>query len=165
VNDGIIHLLILPLQAVGWKVCPTAVKSIKEFIMTVSYGDGRLVLIFKNFVIKIPKNIRGIAQSMAEIMLWKKYHHRLLCPILGNIWFIIIMRRAEFRKIPVSTLEKHFLKIQKDIKELRYRKSYHGDFRYDNNWGKIDNRYVMVDYGLTRDVARNYEYNDYPTAV
>jgi len=129
-------------------------------------GVSRIVLEFKNFVIKIPNFtyswyhfIWGICSNIEENQCWKwnsgKYEKgksHLLCPVKWCSYggWILIMQKAnikrheiEVRNLPLSTIPPEEETI------IRYKEwieaGFGGDDKCDN-YGYIEDRLVKIDY-------------------
>ena len=115
--------------------------------MLILQGDTRIVLITKQYAIKIPKfqnkNFYGIIYTMLtgwianrNEFLWHKSNiHNFFCPVKLSILFsfIIIMEKA----IPIN--KKEF----KNIKKFNF-----GGYEHKiSSYGKINGKIVIVDYG------------------
>ncbi len=116
-------------------------------------GGSRLVILTKNYAIKIPKFtytwehfIKGILSNLREIKLYKLIlkgdKHWIdvaeyFAPIVWSSWggFIVVMIRADTSKVKT----KDILLLQKMLKYLV------NDLT-DDNIGKINNKVVCIDY-------------------
>lgn len=117
----------------------------------VTIGVTRLVILTKNHAIKIPKPkiwnhfLRGLLANMEENLIWQianikdsvlADHKQYLCPVIWCSWggWILIMKRAD---------ELQPTEIFEPIEKL---KVLCGDHK-PANYGKIDGKLVILDYG------------------
>lgn len=112
----------------------------------------RVVLIFKNRVIKIPISLRGYLQCLQESYIWDKYKHLNL---LGELyWFkygMICMKRYKPTKY-VYHLE--VFKIKNKIEELNITMC---DLYKKDNWGvDEDGKRFLIDYGINEEISKMY---------
>jgi len=128
----------------------------------ITHGITRLVILTDKYAIKIPKPrvwnhfLRGLLASMEERLIWEiaciddKVNNHLwdckehLCPVVWCSWggWILVMKRAE-----ELDPDEHWEKIQV-LEKLC------GDHKRDN-YGKIDGKLVMFDYGESSGFAHN----------
>lgn len=129
-------------------------------------GSGRRVYDLDNgYVVKVAKNPRGIAQNKVEYDIASKSNTNIFSRVLtvSEDYQYLIMERAErirniyyvmnYYKVK-NTRELYHLKELQDISE-----NYNlvlKDLGRASNWGQINNRPVIVDYGFTREVRRKY---------
>lgn len=109
-------------------------------------GCTRLVIEFRNFVVKVPNFtyswlhfLCGLVANINEARTWK-WHERkdLLCPILWASWggWFLVMRKVRVLTIDeyaAANLEDHFTHFPGDNKA--------------NSYGYLDNKIVKIDYG------------------
>lgn len=136
--------------------------------MTVNQrGITRIVFVFKNFVVKIPRFtyswehfLKGLIANMHEGKTWKyckysKQDRKLLCPVIWHSWggWILIMKRADVKRHMEEVYALPPLPEGTDSeKELqaRYKKwideGFGGDDKCDS-YGYIGNNLVKIDYG------------------
>ena len=114
----------------------------------------RLVILFKNFVIKIPLETKGMLQGINEKIIWNKYKDKaplaeLKCMFLG---IVIQKRYTEVDYIPMEEVDK----IKSTIEEFRFE---NGDLWNYENWG-LDKKgnYILLDYGNSEYVAGLYKH-------
>ena len=113
----------------------------------------RLVILFKNFVIKIPLERKGILQGINEKIIWKKYKDKaplaeLKCGCLG---IVIQKRYKHVDYIPMEEVDK----IKSTIEEFRFK---NGDLWNYENWGMDEQgNYILLDYGNSKYVASLYK--------
>lgn len=129
-------------------------------------GSGRKVFDLDNgFVIKVAKNRRGIAQNKVEYQISSMDTSDLFAkiPQISDDSFMLIMEKAE-RINNISEVWKYFnvksnqelfqLDVLKDI-SIKYNLLF-ADLRRPINWGIVDGRPVIIDYGFTQEVKRKY---------
>lgn len=122
--------------------------------MQIKKGTTRTVILIGSYAIKIPRFwhkfpshrwkifLRGILANIDENFWWKcAFQKEKLCPVLWKspLGFILIMRRAA----PLKEEEYDKEKLENDFKLLPL----------DNkliNFGKIENRIVLIDYADSR---------------
>ncbi|MFA6941679.1 MAG: hypothetical protein WCQ54_12000 [Clostridiaceae bacterium] len=125
-------------------------------------GEGisrKVFAIDDNYVIKIAKNRNGYYQNKVEQFIYTNVNDQLrkyLCPIILFTSKCIIMRRA----VPLPEIIKDksidIKKIRSEItawRDLNYlaRKYYlyYSDVVKISSWGKLEDNYVLIDYGCT----------------
>lgn len=129
-------------------------------------GSGRDVYDLHNgYVVKIAKNIKGIAQNEVEHYISDNANSDLLAKVtyLSYDLKYLIMEKADKVK-HMSSILKYFhvnsksgLSNIREIKKIAERFDLvYADFFKPNNWGKINGRYIIVDYGFTRSVRQKY---------
>ena len=151
---------------------PYVVQRTQEFDMQIKMGSSRLVVIFKNFVIKIPKFWRisrfalGVVENLTErywycadntvkTMDINKYP---LAPILyaSSNGLTMVMQRADVvtEKSYKDMIPLDQARFVRDMEQLEsWVKGF--DFRHDlrmGNVGYIGSKLVMVDYGFVRTI-------------
>jgi len=113
----------------------------------------RLVILFKNFVVKIPLERKGFLQCRNEKSIWKKYKDvaplaELRFALLG---VIIQKRYTEVDYIPIEEVDK----IKSIIPEFQFE---NGDLWNYENWGQDENgNYILLDYGNSKYLAGLYK--------
>lgn len=132
----------------------------------ISSGSSRDVFDLKNgYVIKIAKNMAGIAQNQYEYFISYYDNSNLFAKVVNvsDDFYFLIMEKAD--KIDnISDVFKYFNVSSKrelfQLKELQnIKKKYNlllGDFNRKSNWGIIKGRPVIIDYGFTREVSERY---------
>lgn len=111
--------------------------------MKVKLGGTRFILIFKNFVIKIPyplwrRGMYGILSNIEETYKWKNFKHfrNIYAPVLFcfPLGLFLIMKRAD----PINPNDRieYFLhcQIKEDV--------------YWGNVGILNGKQVLIDYGV-----------------
>lgn len=129
-------------------------------------GSGRLVYDMGNgYVVKAAKNRKGIAQNKAEYAISQKGETQLFAKIkkISDNYEMVIMEKAE----PLTQFSEvfNYYKVKSYIElfrlaEFRKLTREYGllepDLRRNKNWGKINGRPVIIDYGFTLRVRNNY---------
>lgn len=129
-------------------------------------GSSRYVFDLGNgYVIKIAKNKAGIAQNKSEYKISANDKSNLFAKVMqtSNNFSLLIMQKAS--KINnISYVWDYFDVTSKqemfNLKELqKIKKNYDlllGDFARKSNWGIINGRPVIIDYGFTREIKKRY---------
>jgi len=129
-------------------------------------GSSRDVFDLENgYVIKVAKNRAGIAQNKAEYKISDNDNSDLLAKVVqvSNDFNFLIMEKAD-TIYNISYVLKYFNVRDKrellNLKELqKIKRNYNlvlGDFERKSNWGMINGRPVIIDYGFTREVRERY---------
>jgi hypothetical protein len=129
-------------------------------------GSGRHVFDLENgYVVKAARNRKGIAQNMVECKIASEDHSPLFAEIVqaSDGFDLLIMEKAE-RIGSMTEVWKYFGVSSNSelsrMSELRKICERHGlviqDLCRSSSWGKINGRYVIIDYGFTRSVRRKY---------
>lgn len=105
----------------------------------------RLILIFGNYVIKIPVNKAGYLQNQNETYLYNKYKN---LGMLGKLYWtfcgIVCMKNYN----PVYKILKSYIKgIKIVIPELDIKNC---SLHNSNNWGTENGYIVLIDYGAAK---------------
>lgn len=117
------------------------------------------------YVVKVAKNKKGIAQNRAEYAISQKGESRLFARIhkVSQNFDMLVMEKAE--KLEQFTEVFEHYKVNSYIElfrlpEFRKLTREYGllepDLRRNKNWGKINGRPVIIDYGFTIRVRNNY---------
>lgn len=112
----------------------------------------RLVIIFKNIVIKIPISRKGYLQGLNEKKIWDKYSDVTYLAELKWMWMGIVCQKKYdvVSSIPDSVV----ISNKKLIPEFDFNNC---DLYNPENWG-IDNKiYVLLDYGVNAYIASLYK--------
>jgi hypothetical protein len=117
------------------------------------------------YFIKVAKNRAGIAQNKAEYKISDNDNSDLLAKVVqvSNDFNFLIMEKAD-TIYNISYVLKYFNVRDKrellNLKELqKIKRNYNlvlGDFERKSNWGMINGRPVIIDYGFTREVRERY---------
>lgn len=129
-------------------------------------GSGRRVFdLNDDTVIKIAKNKRGLAQNQIEYEISTAESSQLFAKVLyaSKDFKYIIMERAD-RINSIYYVYKYFnvssssrLKEVKEIKEILNKYNLlMSDLSRSVNWGKKNDRPVIIDYGFTREVRKRF---------
>jgi hypothetical protein len=112
----------------------------------------RLVIIFKNTVVKIPISRKGFLQGNNEQKVWNKYKHK--APLAELRWMFLGVvcqkRYTETYEVPKCEIDR----IKKLIPEFNFENC---DFWNYENWGKEGKKYILLDYGNSPYVASLYK--------
>ncbi|MFW2490589.1 hypothetical protein ACN077_18790 [Clostridium chromiireducens] len=129
-------------------------------------GSSRDVFDLGNeYVIKVAKNKAGIAQNKYEYKISAYDNSELFAKVIqvSTDFRFLIMQKAD--KINnIADVWKYFNVTNKkelfELEELQcIKKNYNlllGDFARNSNWGLINGRPVIIDYGFTRGVKNKY---------
>ena len=112
----------------------------------------RIVLIFNKFVVKIPISKRGYLQGLNEKKIWNKYKNDVLLAETKWIFMGIVCQKrydTNLLSIPNKVVKHYKLQIH--------------EFNFDNcdlhnvkNWGMKDNKYILLDYGISLYISKLY---------
>lgn len=112
----------------------------------------RLVIIFKDIVIKIPLSRRGYLQGLNEKKIWNKYNNTNSLAELKWMFIGIVCQKR------YTTVESIPNKVVKRNKESM------PEFNFDNcdlynskNWGIEDDKYILLDYGINKRITKLYK--------
>jgi len=133
---------------------------------SIGTGSGRRVFDLDNgYVVKVAKNKKGIAQNEAEYQISSTSNSAIFAKILqiSEDYHMLIMQRAE-RINHISEVWKFFnVESNKElysVGEIRYISSEYNllmaDLYRPVNWGRINGRPVIIDFGFTRRVRKKY---------
>lgn len=129
-------------------------------------GSGRRVFDLGNgYVVKVAKNMKGIAQNKAERHISLSDHSNIFAKTIhvSDDFRFLIMEKAD-RIRDFSGVRRYYnVKSNRELFQLQEIKSVcinHNlllnDLYRTANWGMINNRPVIIDYGFTQSVRRNY---------
>lgn len=111
----------------------------------------RLVILFKNIVIKIPLSRRGYLQGLNEKKIWDKYNNVSSLAELKWMWKGIVCQK---RYNTVTSIPDQV---------VIYNKKLIPEFDFDNcdlynpkNWGIDGEDYILLDYGVSPYIAKLY---------
>jgi hypothetical protein len=119
----------------------------------------RLVLLLGKIVIKIPLSKRGYLQCKNEKRMWDKYKH---LNILGKLYWewngIICMKKYKPTNVLINQNEAHnfidtVVGVKHMIPEFDIDKC---DLYRADNWGRLGNDYVLIDYGINEEISKLY---------
>lgn len=129
-------------------------------------GSGRQVYDLDNgYVVKAAKNRKGIAQNKVEYEIASIDHSNLFAkvPYASDDYNLLIMEKADkiqsfsdiFKYYKVRNFRELF-----QLEQIKGNLSRHNliskDLTRSSNWGIVNNRPVIVDYGFTYSVKRKY---------
>lgn len=129
-------------------------------------GSGRSVFDLGNgYVVKVAKNNKGIAQNKAELQISSEDHTNIFAKTIkvSEDSRLLIMEKA-VRIKDFSEVRKYFnVKSNRELFQLEEIQSIFpkhnlllNDLYRTANWGMINNRPVIIDYGFTQRVKRMY---------
>lgn len=112
----------------------------------------RVVLIFKNHVVKIPISVRGYLQCVQEHYIWNKYKH---LGLIGELYSfkhgIISMKRYKPAR---DIFNADVYKIKNTIEELNIPMC---DLYNRANWGVDESgKKILIDYGINEEISKMY---------
>lgn len=138
----------------------------KRMYRYIGSGSGRQVFDLNNgYVVKAAKNRKGIAQNQVEYDIASLDQSNLFAkvPNVSEDYSLLIMEKAE-KVRNFSYIFKYFnVKNYRELFRLeliksnlsRYNLVPH-DLARSSNWGIVNNRPVIIDYGFTYTVRRKY---------
>ena len=119
--------------------------------MKIRYST-RLVILAGRFALKIPLSLRGWKQGRNEARVWRAHKgHCLLVPIIWSLGGIVCMRRVEeapFLPTELISLMKGTVAAL-DCADC--------DLHRVENWGQYKGHFILLDYGISADVAAMYK--------
>ena len=129
-------------------------------------GSGRIVYDLENgYVVKVAKNNKGIAQNKTEYEISLSDNTNLIAKILDaseNFKYLIMEKTIKIKDI-YYVWEFFNVRNNKElyqVKELQNISSRYGliliDLSRPVNWGLLNGRPVIIDYGYTNEVRRRY---------
>lgn len=129
-------------------------------------GSSREVFDLGNgYVIKVAKNRAGIAQNESEYNISHYDNSDLFAKVVqvSSDFYFLIMEKAD-KIYNISEVFKYFNVSGKrglyQLNEMQNIKINYNlvlaDFNRKSNWGIINGRPVIIDYGFTREVSRRY---------
>lgn len=132
-------------------------------------GSSRTVFDMRNgFVIKVAKNIKGIAQNKVEYEISNDDYTNLFANVYyasENYKYLImekaipIKREIEFLRYFGINNRKELASIE-EIKDIQYRYNLvFADLYKLTSWGKVKGRIVLIDYGYTKEIYDKYYKN------
>lgn len=129
-------------------------------------GSSRKVFDLGNgYVIKVAKNRAGVAQNKSEYNISYYDNSDLFAKVVqvSSDFYFLIMEKAD-KIYNISEVFNYFKVIGKrglfQLNEMQNIKIKYNlvlaDFNRKSNWGIINGRPVIVDYGFTREVSQRY---------
>jgi len=133
---------------------------------SIGSGSGRRVFDLENgYVVKVAKNKKGFAQNEAEYQISSASNSALFAKVLqiSEDYRMLIMQKAEKIKHISEVWEYFNVKSNRElynVGEIRYISSEYNllmaDLYRPVNWGRINARPVIIDFGFTRRVRKKY---------
>lgn len=129
-------------------------------------GSSRDVFDLENgYVIKVAKNRAGVAQNKSEYNISHYDNSDLFAKVVqvSNDFYFLVMEKAD-KIYNISEVFKYFNVSGKrglyQLNEMQNIKINYNlvlaDFNRKSNWGIINGRPVIIDYGFTREVSQKY---------
>lgn len=129
-------------------------------------GSARKVYDLDNgFVIKVARNIKGVAQNKAEFLISKDDNSSLLAKVyfISDDYRYLIMKKANNIKSEIELLNYFKIQNKKELSNNKLIREIHdrhnlvwADLYKFTSWGKIKNRLVLIDYGYTKKVYNEF---------
>lgn len=114
----------------------------------------RLILIFKNVVIKIPIDRRGYLQGLNESKIWNSYNG--IAPLAELKWGCMGIVCQKRYNEATSITDAKVKEIKRLIPEFNFKNC---DLYKYENWGVDGKEYVLLDYGVNEYIATLYKKN------
>lgn len=112
----------------------------------------RLVIVLNNIVIKIPISRRGYLQGLNEKKIWDKYNSLdLLAELKWMHLGVVCQKRYNIVK---SIPDRVVLYTKKEIPEFNIPNC---DLYNSLNWGIEDDKYILLDYGINKQITNLYK--------
>lgn len=132
----------------------------------IGMGSGRLVFDLGNgYVVKMARNLKGVGQNEAEYKIASVDNSGLFAniPAVSERFGLLVMDKADKIK-DLSYIWKYFdVKNNQElfkVQKLQDISSRHDLLLWDLgravNWGKIDGKPIIIDYGFTKEVRRRF---------
>ena len=119
--------------------------------MNIKYST-RVVIILKNIVIKIPISRRGYLQGLNEKKIWDKYNSLdLLAELKWMFMGVVCQKRYVVVKLVPDRV---VLYTKKVIPEFNIPNC---DLYSPANWGMEDDKYILLDFGINKQIANLYK--------
>lgn len=129
-------------------------------------GSGRWVFKINNeYVVKLAKNKKGVAQNRTENDIWTDSKSELLAEIIkvSDDFEMLYMVKAEKIKNMKDVREYFLVHSNRELLQLQELRDIMSKYQLlpadlirPTNWGFINNKPVIVDYGFTKEVKRKY---------
>ena len=129
-------------------------------------GSSRKVYDLRNgYVVKVAKNEAGIEQNRAEYYISRNDFSGIFAKVINvsNDYSMLIMKKA--KKVKDIRIIWNYFNAENNYEFYQSRKMQEikskynlllGDFEKVSSWGMINGRPVIIDYGFTEYVERNY---------
>ena len=112
----------------------------------------RLVVLFRDVVIKFPLERKGFLQAYNEKKIWLKYKD--IAPLAEFKWlFLGIVCQKRYKPVQEIPTEE-VIKLKELIPEFDFE---YCDFYTPKNWGKDGDQYILLDYGNSPYVSSLYK--------
>ena len=113
-------------------------------------GSSREIYRFNNYIIKKSKNKRGKIECSNEYYLYENIdamYKKYLCPVIYYDDGIIVMQNTEH--VNLEEFNQNILSKHENLISYLYKEFGMDDFdlKCHFNWGKINENYVLIDYG------------------
>jgi hypothetical protein len=111
----------------------------------------RLVILLSNIVIKIPLSRRGYLQGLNEKKIWDKYRNiTSLAELKWMFMGVVCQKRYNVAKtIPNIVVRRNKISMPEfDFPDC--------DLHNPRNWGVEDNYYILLDYGINKQITNLY---------
>lgn len=122
------------------------------------YGSRRVVLDYEKDIVKIPLEAMGLMENLNELTVWETANDNVkkyLTPCMGGDEFIAIFKKVELvSHKEFDDRQEEILSIINFLKGEGYVNSDSEESRFDQ-WGKIGNQLVLVDYGAIFNLEEN----------
>lgn len=132
----------------------------------IGVGSGRIVFDLGNkYVVKVAKNVRGIAQNESEYKIALDDDTQLFAKILhaSERFRFLIMEKAEKIKNISYVWNYYNVKNNEELYQLKelqdISRKYNlvlRDFGRTANWGQINGKPIIIDYGFTQQVCKKF---------
>ena len=129
-------------------------------------GSSRNVFDLGNgYVMKVAKNIAGIAQNKSEYRISLIDSSNLFADVIrvSKGFDILVMRKAYRIKKFSDILDYYKVRSQEELfnlekfRNIQYKYNLlYGDLSRVSSWGIINGRPIIIDYGFTREVREKY---------
>ena len=119
--------------------------------MNIKYST-RLVILLSNIVIKIPLSRRGYLQGLNEKKIWDKYRNITSLAELKWVFMGIVCQKrySTTKSIPNIVVRRNKIAMS----EFDFTNC---DLHNPRNWGIEGNRYILLDYGINKQIANLYK--------
>ena len=112
----------------------------------------RFVIILKNLVIKIPISRRGYLQGINEKMIWDKYKEiGLLAEQKWMFMGIVCQKRYDTELLVIPNVVVR--RVKSKVPEFNFDNC---DLHNSKNWGVENKEYILLDYGVNKQIASLY---------
>ena len=132
----------------------------------IGQGSSRKVFDMRNgYVVKIARNNAGIAQNNAEYKIYNRDDSKIFAKVLGvsEDYRYLIMEKAKAIRDYNIILEYFDVNYKGDLKSvviivkiMNKHSLLWGDIKKKSSWGIIGDRLVMIDYGFTYNIKKQY---------